>query len=72
MRVTILKSFPYGADGIHAVTLRAGSEADIHDELVPGLEREGWVKRVGFDPVAIADAFEEAVAKPMRARRKRP
>ena len=73
MRVTILKSFPYAADGLHAVRLDAGSEADVHDELVPGLEKEGWV-RPAFELVkklTEGETIERAIANPVRNGRKR-
>jgi hypothetical protein len=44
MKVIVTKPFPYAADGINAVPLAVGDEPDIHDNLVPGLVREGFVR----------------------------
>lgn len=46
MLVKILKPFPYAADGVRIRDLAAGDVEEIHDDLIPGLEGEGWVKRV--------------------------
>ena len=43
MKVLVIKPFLYGADGINAVGLAIGDELEIHDDLVPGLVREGFV-----------------------------
>ena len=43
MKVFVIKPFLYGADGINAVTLGRGDELEIHDDLVPGLVKEGFV-----------------------------
>ena len=43
MKVLVIKPFLYGADGINAVSLAIGDELEIHDDLVPGLVREGFV-----------------------------
>lgn len=43
MQVFVLKTFPFAADGIKAVSVSAGTVAEIHDELVPGLEAAGNV-----------------------------
>jgi hypothetical protein len=44
MKVLVIKPFLYGADGINAVTLGRGDELEIHDELVRGLIKEGFVE----------------------------
>ena len=43
MRVQILKSFPFSRDGLTTLQAIAGSDEDIPDRLIPGLQREGWV-----------------------------
>ena len=43
MKVLVIKPFLYGADGINAVTLATGDELEIHDDLVPGLVKEGFI-----------------------------
>jgi hypothetical protein len=43
MKVLVIKPFLYGADGIHAVNVEIGDELEIHDDLVPGLVKEGFV-----------------------------
>lgn len=46
MKCTILKDFPYSHDGNSSETLKAGDvDRDIRDDLVPGLEAAGIVKR---------------------------
>jgi hypothetical protein len=47
VQVKVLNQFPYGDDGIHAVMLLAGETHEIHEELIKGLEAEGFVERVG-------------------------
>ncbi|MBM2293756.1 hypothetical protein JQX09_17645 [Sulfitobacter pseudonitzschiae] len=43
MKVFILKSFPFAANGINAKTLEAGTFTDINDNLVAGLDAAGLV-----------------------------
>ena len=43
MKALAIKPFLYGADGIHAVNVDIGDELEIHDDLVPGLVKEGFV-----------------------------
>lgn len=43
MKALVLKSFKYGADGRNAVLLTAGEEAEINDELIAGLKKEGFI-----------------------------
>lgn len=50
MLVSILKSFPYSADGISNVTLNEGDEHDIADDLVDGLRASGCVALVTAKP----------------------
>lgn len=49
MKVLVLKPFPYAADGIKNKIQAEGSEPYIRDELVAGLEQEGFVV-VGLPP----------------------
>lgn len=43
MKVLVLKPFPYAADGIKNEIQPEGSEPEIRDELIAGLEQEGFV-----------------------------
>ena len=43
MKVLVIKPFLYGADGINAVSLAVGDELEIHDDLVAGLIKEGFI-----------------------------
>ena len=43
MRVSILKSFLFSRDGITSLQAVAGSDDDIPDRLISGLQREGFV-----------------------------
>ncbi|WP_431861383.1 hypothetical protein [Azospirillum sp.] len=43
MRALVLKDLPYSADGVRIVTLPAGQEADIRDDLAPGLIAAGYI-----------------------------
>jgi|GEM_PF-6632277 len=47
MKCEILKDFPCATDasGVKAVDLKAGTTHDVLDDLVPGLEVAGYVKR---------------------------
>ncbi len=62
MRCTVLKPFPYAADGIHVENLAEGVTCEIAEELAPGLIAEGFVARVAAEVSAeVADA--ERVAR---------
>jgi len=43
MRVPILKFFLFSRDGLTTLQAVAGSDEDIPDRLIPGLQREGFV-----------------------------
>mgnify|MGYP001565855248 CR=1 FL=1 len=43
MRVKILKSFPFSRDGLTTLQAVAGSDEDIPDRLISGLQSEGFV-----------------------------
>ncbi len=43
MKVVVTKSFAYGHDGIYVEQMTVGAEAEIRDELVSGLIKEGFV-----------------------------
>lgn len=43
MKVLVLKPFPYAADGINPTQLEEGDEPEVRDELVAGLEQEGFI-----------------------------
>ena len=45
MQCNILKNFPFSRDGVTPEQAAAGATADIPAHLVPGLEREGYVRR---------------------------
>ena len=47
MLCDILKSFPYSLDGLKTFQASQGSQCEIPDALVPGLEREGYVAPAG-------------------------
>jgi hypothetical protein len=48
MRVAILKSFPFSRDGIATLSAIAGSDEDIPDRLISGLQREGFVRETAI------------------------
>lgn len=60
MKVIVVKPFPYAADGLHAAAFVANDELDIHDHLVSGLEREGFVRRLENKPAVPLRAPENA------------
>lgn len=69
MKVTVLRPLPYAADHIRAVTLAPG-EAEIADELVPGLVAEGYLAEPdqGAAPAeAVAPSAPEPPAVPVVA-----
>lgn len=43
MKVLVLKDFPYAEDGLKSKTMVAGTEPEIRDEFVLGLEQEGFI-----------------------------
>ena len=43
MKCTVLRPFPYSADGVSVRDLAHGAVEDIRDDLVPGLSREGFI-----------------------------
>lgn len=70
MLVRIIKAFPYGADGVHAVDLAAGEVHQIHDDIVPGLVAEGYVAVAEAD--ADPDAAEPGQTAPAKPPRRKP
>ena len=56
MEAFILKTFPCNLknDGIHATLLKEGEVVDIPDDLIVGLEREGYIV-TGTDVPTVAD-----------------
>lgn len=72
MKLTILKPFAYAADHINVVMVQPG-EAEIADDLVPGLVAEGYVGGPGIaapppvaagrpDPAPESDTVPDAAA----------
>lgn len=59
MRVTVLRPFVYGHDGVHGRALAAGDVAEVRDTLVPGLRAEGYV---GDAPATVAAPPDTATA----------
>lgn len=47
MKCTVLKNFPYSANGIDVIDAVTGTEANIPDGLVSGLAHEGFIKPHG-------------------------
>ncbi|MEN0652387.1 MULTISPECIES: hypothetical protein [Hyphobacterium] len=47
MLCDILKTFPFSRDGVDSHMAKAGEQVDIPDALVPGLQRDRYVKPVG-------------------------
>jgi hypothetical protein len=47
MRCIILRSFNYSLTGLDQHWASSGTEHDIPDGMVPGLEREGYVRPIG-------------------------
>lgn len=43
MKVLVARRFPYAANGLKSIWLEEGDEPDIRDELIPGLEQEGFI-----------------------------
>lgn len=68
MLVTILREFPYAADGIHARPMLVGAVEEIHDDLIPGLVAEGWVVASGAE--ATLSAFRPAPDEMMNVERR--
>ena len=70
----VLRAFPYGgAEGTRASTveLKVGDEHEIIDQYVPGLEREGYVKRVvAEEPAVESEAPAPDKASPSKGSRK--
>ena len=60
----ILKSFEFSADGIHSSPAVAGSTADIPEDLVSGLEYEGYVRPAGSTKMAPPLSNTASVAPP--------
>lgn len=69
MIMTVLKSFPYAADGRHVNLLLEGSTADIRPELVSGLIEAGLIEPRG--PLATAQAAIAGAVAPTTAVRRR-
>lgn len=55
MKVLVLKDFRYAADGLKSKTMVAGMESEIRDELVEGLEKEGFIV-VGLPNTTVTSA----------------
>lgn len=54
MLALVLKTFPYSPDGSTVVSLNPSDEAvEIRDDLIDGLEREGYLRRVGDGPTQV-------------------
>lgn len=77
MKCRIKRSFPYSTDGLNSLSAVAGSDCDIPDDLVPGLEAEGYVEAIRTkDAGAVAEdkdagaSPENKAAKPKNGRRK--
>lgn len=64
MKCDILKDFPCAADasGTKAIELKAGTTAEVPDDLVAGLEAEGYVKRASDQRALPLDAPADAPA----------
>lgn len=64
MRVKILKSFPYAAEGIHSKLVQADTHEDIRDDLIEGLEKDGYIDAGGRKPSKGGD--EQALREQLR------
>jgi hypothetical protein len=60
MKVTALRQFLYGPDGITATSIAVGDEADILDEMVPGLEKAGYIQRPKPDVLSLSTKSKRA------------
>lgn len=58
MKVPVLKAFPYAHDGANLVQLQAGEVHEIHDDLIPGLEAEGYVGEPGSAAASSGELVE--------------
>lgn len=63
MKCTILKSFPYSTDGVTHRALEVDAQEDIADRMVPGLEGEGYVRRVSGEPAQVVTVSNADVTK---------
>jgi len=45
MRIVVIRAFAFAEDGINGRLLAAGAEVEVAERFVPGLEREGYVRR---------------------------
>lgn len=68
---TIIKTFPWSADGVTTRHARAGDEVDLPDGLVAGLVRFGYVAVAALDKATIVPENKAMVA-PENKRRGRP
>jgi len=55
MKVEALKAFKHSHDGVKAEEAAAGDTPDVLAELVPGLERAGYVRRLPDEPAEDPD-----------------
>lgn len=69
MKVLVLKPFKYSPDGIASVAYAEGDEPDLKDEVIDGLEQEGYIV-VGLptpSEVAVTEVVPAADAAPVTA-----
>lgn len=65
MLVKVLKSFPYSADGMRTVTVGAGAILDVSDDLVAGLQGEGFIDEASADEIEAAQAGAVVMEPPV-------
>ncbi len=51
MLVEILKTFPHSKDGISIEVLKSGTTAEVRDDLLAGLRKEGYVGQEAKGPL---------------------
>ena len=51
MRATVLRPFAYSRDGLTCEDLTVGQTVEIRDDLAPGLEAEGFIRKAGLPRV---------------------